>query len=322
MSAVDDEATAWVTRTAGGRMTDRERQDFAAWQESSDRHKGAYLRAQAIWELLNEANVVSEVYEVKTAVLPVTVKHNRRALLAGGLAASIAAAAGYGLCRVRTLKTSEGEFRKVPLPDRSLASLNSGSTLKVDMASDTRRVRLIEGEAWFEVAKNPERPFIVEAGDVRVRALGTAFSVRRKEAGAEILVTEGVVETWNDKEEGNRRRLFVGDAAFVAYETADIRVAEAPAEVERKLAWRTGDIVLDHETVGEAAQEFNRYNARKIIVIDPQVASARLVGRYRLDQPDEFAESVRLLLDVPTAVRDDSIFLGVAPDSQVDTSSA
>src|SRR3546814_12357098 len=84
------------------------------------------------------------------------------------------------------------------------------------MVAKSRNVVLREGEAWFQVARDKSRPFVVEAGKVRVQAVGTAFSVRRDENGASVFVTEGVVEIWVDGDRAQRRRLSAGMQAYVS----------------------------------------------------------------------------------------------------------
>ncbi|HWU81245.1 MAG TPA: FecR domain-containing protein, partial [Caulobacter sp.] len=206
-----------------------------------------------------------------------------------------------------TLRTTLGEVRKVPLADRTIASLNSDSHLEVSMTSKLRRVVLVSGEALFEVAKNPERPFVVEAGEVSVKAVGTAFSVRRRTTGADVLVTEGVVEAWNT---GGARRISAGEQAFVPYRAQPISVRAAPQEIERRLAWREGDIILNNQTLAEAALEFNRYNKLKIVIADPALGSHRLVGQYRADQPEQFVDALQALLGVPVARVGDHLAIG------------
>lgn len=340
MSTIDHEAMNWFAKRSGGRLSRSEEADFIKWYNANTRHQGAYLRAQAIWHTLDQASVLSELGDISTSVdtgaaapqdvgaeIPVRqipikpglrANQNRRNFFLTGIAAGVAAAGTVGLHFLSrtTLKTSQGEFRKVPLPDHSIANINSASHVEVSMSSNLRRVTLIEGEAWFEVAKNPERPFVVEAGSIRVRALGTAFSVRRGEKGADVMVTEGVVEAWNENDSGERRQIGMGQEAYIAETTNLIKVSSSSlAEIDRKLAWREGNIVLQDETLEDAVVEFNRYNTQKIIVVDPSLAGTRFVGRYRIDRPESFAAAIHTLLKVPTRTQGDTIIIGTEAQS-------
>src|SRR5258706_3413361 len=113
--------------------------------------------------------------------------------------------------------------------------MNTQSAVEVAMHPNVREVALTRGEAWFKVAHDVRRPFIVSAGRIRVRAVGTAFSVRRHDDGADVQVTEGVIETWTVGEEDRRARVAAGSRAYVAeYETP--KSMSAAADIERSLA--------------------------------------------------------------------------------------
>lgn len=196
----------------------------------------------------------------------------------------------------------------VPLSDGSTATVNTDSTLRVSLRDRTRRVRLEKGEAWFKVAHDRARPFIVEAGDVRVRAVGTAFSVRVRDGGADVLVTEGVVETWIAGRPERKVRIASGSKAHVSPEQPAQAVA-AEAEIDRDLAWRNGEIALDGRTLAAAAEQFNRYNRRKLVVEDPQLAGERLVGRFATDDPMEFANAAATTLGARVVADDSTIRL-------------
>lgn len=320
MSTIDKEASDWVVRQSSGPLDEASQRAFEAWYDAGPRQQGAYLRAQAIWRSLDKATVQANLRpEAVRRTLKARAAHrpSRRALLGAGLAASAAAGVaalilGPRLVGSKTLATSLGEVRKVPLEDRSVASLNSDSRLEVNMTPKLRRIMLVSGEALFEVAKNPQRPFVVEAGDVSVRAVGTVFSVRRRATGADVLVTEGVVEAWNAGGVGGAQRISAGQQAFVPNHAAPFSVLAAPREIERQLAWRQGNIVLDNQTLAEAAVEFNRYNRLKIVVADPALGERRLVGQYRADQPEQFVDAVQALMDVRVTRSGDRLTIGGA----------
>jgi transmembrane sensor len=213
-SEIDDEAADWAARV-DARGLDVERDpELQAWLSGDARRAGALLRAQAAISFLDRGRALANVapaVEAEAAERP-----SRRALIGGVTGAAAAAlVGGVGLwaARPQRLDTRLGEIRRVPLADGSLVAINTKTALEVAMKPKSRRIVLKEGEAWFQVAKDPQRPFVVAAGAVRVRAVGTAFSVRRGDeagAGVDVMVTEGVVETWIEGEQGSRRRLSAG----------------------------------------------------------------------------------------------------------------
>ncbi len=321
MSSIDDAALEWVARESAGPLDDAAQAAFEAWYLANPRHQGAYLRARAIAHSVDQMTVQASLKPRPDVVAPAgaaaPVRSRRAFVFGGALAAGIAAigvtALAPGLPGRATYETARGEFRKVQLSDRSVVSINSGSQVAVHLTDAQRRVTLGRGEAWFEVAKDRRRPFVVEAGDVRVRAVGTAFSVRRHaDGGAEVLVTEGVVEVWANGGTAPRRTLAAGELAIVPADGSAARISADAGAVQRRLAWREGQLVFQNEPLGAAVAEFNRYNARQIVVTDPALHRKPLVGRYRIDQPEEFANDVHALLDVPVAIRADGIRIGAA----------
>ncbi|MBW8734763.1 MAG: DUF4880 domain-containing protein, partial [Asticcacaulis sp.] len=132
MSSIDDSALAWVAKHAAGPLNDADRAAFTDWYAANPRHQGAYLRAQAIWHTLDKATIQQNLRPAQRVYkAPIS----RRTLLAGGFAAAAALAAVVLSRRApdAVLKTTTGEFRKVPLADKSIASLNSASHVEVHM---------------------------------------------------------------------------------------------------------------------------------------------------------------------------------------------
>lgn len=207
------------------------------------------------------------------------------------------------------LQTAIGELRNVPLSDNSVASINSGTRLEVRMSMAERRIALQQGEAWFQVAKDAARPFVVAAGAVRVTAVGTAFAVQRQPGGADVVVTEGVVEV---ARAGHRAvvRVAAGEQAFVPERDGAINVRRQPDAATRQLAWREGMIMLNNDTLARAVAQFNRYNTRQILIADPALRNRTLVGNYRINEAEHFANDVRALFKVPVVVTAEQIRIG------------
>ena len=332
MSRIDDQASQWLSRMRSGRAGPADTAAFQAWHDADARHAGAYLRAEAAWTLLDRAQVLKHgddapILEDHVDILSTPILHaaapprkkpTRRWLLTGGAAIAASAAAGFVLMGRLSFRTAHGELRKVPLSDHSVAAINTDSEIDVAMNASLRHVSLVKGEAWFEVAKNPDAPFVVSAGDIRVRAVGTAFGVRRHKKGVEVLVTEGTVEAWTVHDPATRTQLTEGHAAFVSTASdaaKPVNVAYEPDEVSRRLAWRDREIILRNESLGDAAAEFNRYNDQQIVISDAALKDAKLVGGFQVDQPETFARSVHAALNVPVSIRHDRIIIGTVSDA-------
>lgn len=177
------------------------------------------------------------------------------------------------------------------LPDGSLVALRDEARIASAFTIETRAVVLERGEAHFQVAHQAERPFVVTTRGVRVRAIGTAFSVRTSDDGVEILVNEGrvAVEREGDHPAAPRVEL----AAGTRIEMPALATAEPPrplpvsaAEMSGRLAWRVPRIDLSATPLAEALPLFNRYSRVRLTLEDPALGSLQLSGMLRPDTPD------------------------------------
>ena len=296
------EADHWVARMDRNDWSDADEAELQEWLAGDARRRGALLQSQAAWLTLDSGLMARSAPSTPGRLV------DRRGILAGAGTALAASLIGgfFWLSSGSAYRTSVGEIRRVPLADGSTAIINTASVIEVSLHKHSREVELAAGEAWFLVAKDPHRPFVVQMGVVRARAVGTAFSVRRVDRGAQILVTEGVVETWSANAEGHQARLVAGDRAFVG-EDSEIRIKHAtPTSLERALAWRTGSIDLDGETLSDAVAEFNRYNERRLVLSDSRLAGELFDGIFRTNDPQGFAAAVGASLHVRVDLSDPS----------------
>lgn len=207
-------------------------------------------------------------------------------------------ALGFGWLRYSAVQsavysTPLSATESVALSDGSQATLSSDSRVTTTMSRHERRIELQQGEAYFEVAKNAARPFVVAAGERRVVAVGTRFSVRRESDGIRVVVTEGVVRLVSSAGAPAQSdlRLPAGSVAFSGKDGVSVQ-SLAVDKAEEYLSWRGGFIQFRDTPLSEAAAEFNRYNARKIVVADARAGAVRVGGHFRWSNTDAF---VRLL---------------------------
>jgi transmembrane sensor len=339
MSNIDHQALEWIAREAQGPLPAPQQAELDAWLAASPRHQGAYLRARAIHHTLHQvllpealrpaASALSAEAEGAAAADGPAAAAPRRKLpawsyagmaVAALLVATVAmypalypaltpAAGSQGAPDALVLQTGVGELRNVPLADNSVASINSDTRLEVQMTMAERRIALQQGEAWFQVAKDAARPFVVAAGAVRVTAIGTAFAVQRQPGGADVVVTEGVVEV-SRADQRAIVRVAAGEQAFVPERDGVVNVRRQPDAGQRQLAWREGMIMLNNDTLARAVAQFNRYNRRQILIADPALRNRTLVGNYRINEAEQFANDVRALLKVPVVVTAEQIRIG------------
>lgn len=226
--------------------------------------------------------------------------HRRRLAAGVTLSALLAVVLGWGWHHQRPVEhasylTAMGDLRNVPLSDGSNAVLSSDSRMQVALSRGERRVELEQGEAFFEVAKDRNRPFVVRAGARQVVAVGTRFSVRRDGADLRVVVTEGTVRLQSgDRADGGKlptTLLQAGSVAHVSKQRLLVRSGTVE-EAERQLDWRGGYVTFRDTKLVDAAAEFNRYSPRKIVMGDETVAAMRVGGNFRWSNAEAF---VRLL---------------------------
>jgi transmembrane sensor len=294
---VYDEAACWAARIDAGPLSADEEARLEAWLAMDTRHYGALAQARALLVPMQKS------VSMRTAVPE---KPGRRLFLLGGsIAAGLAviATAATHLARIwdeDRYRTRIGEMRVIPLNDGSVVFLNTNSEIVVRYSQSQRNIELLHGEALFDVAKNTQRPFIVQSGTTQVRAVGTSFNVKALPGlPVQVLVREGIVEV-------KRQDVPVAPIVLVATNSRAIAPPDAPivakpvetAEVGRELAWRVGRIAFHGEPLGEAAAEFARYSPVRIQIDDPRVAKEKVIGLFVSTDPVGFANAVAVSFDL------------------------
>ncbi len=289
-------------------LSAEEQAAFESWLAADIRHLGAYGRAEAVLGRLERvhAGAVDQLRACATSGPPMWAR--RRVILTGSVAASFAAVGIVGPALWRHAKgevfaTSLGQVREVPLTDGSLVVLNTESKLSVQYTPERREIHLLQGEALFDVAKNKNRPFIVTAGDMRVRAVGTAFTVSMlPKRPIQVLVKEGVVELNRSGPDAGPPVQVKAYTQALAPRGEPIVAAGVPqSKLDRNLAWQYGRIAFDNETLQDAVREFARYSDIRIVV-DPAVAHRTVTGLFVSNDPVGFAKAAAAVLKLHVAV--------------------
>lgn len=226
------------------------------------------------------------------------------------------ASLGVGLHRYTSVQsaaysTPMGGTQTVSLDDGSKAVLSSDSRVAAAMSSGERHIDLQQGEAFFEVAKDSQRPFVVVVGERRVIAVGTRFSVRREADGLRVVVTEGIVrlETGGaGSTEQQTMRLPAGSVAQVGRNGVYVQSISVD-KAEEYLSWRSGFVVFRDTSLADAVAEFNRYSVQKLIVGDTQAAAVHVGGHFRLSNTEAFVRLLEQGFPVHAETKGDKIIL-------------
>jgi transmembrane sensor len=235
------------------------------------------------------------------------VAHRSRALAAVLLLALAAGLGWYLWPGAPSYRTEVGGLAAVPMSDGSKITLNTDSVVRVAVSEAERRVELDQGEAFFEVAQDARRPFVVRVGSRRVIAVGTKFSVRRDAEELRVVVTEGRVRV--EKDVGDTiTQLPAGAVARTGGGGVLVQRKSIP-QVEELLSWRSGFVVFHQTALADAVAELNRYNTRKIVIADPSVAALRISGNFRATNVEAFARLLEQGFSIRALTNDENIVL-------------
>jgi transmembrane sensor len=309
---IDKQAADWAARRDLRILSPGEQQEFDSWLAADIRHLGAYGRAEAVLARLERLHSAA-VAEPAPSAAGAPHWTRRRIVLAGSAAAGFAGIAVIGRVVMERANpnsnhpeeyfaTAVGQTHEVRLTDGSVMTLNTSTKAAVRYTDEAREIHLLQGEALFDVAKNKRRPFIVTAGDTKVRAIGTSFTVSMLPARPIlVLVREGVVELQRTTMTAPVRAS--ANVQVLAPPNAPIATVAVPeAQVERNLAWQFGKIAFDNQPLQEAADEFARYSDVRIIV-DPEVADRTVTGLFVSSDPIGFAKAAASVLKLRLEVK-------------------
>jgi transmembrane sensor len=323
-------AADWHTRLDDDDLTPTVRAEFDAWLAADTRHRDAYSSIERMWTHMGEGQADPRILDLRRDALNATRSRRRRfniftlpsfkrrpirILTATAVALVTCSAIFVGFFELQehtsegsvasnnrieggTFRTAIGERSTVTMFDGSTIVLNTDTRVDIHFSPKERHVRLVSGQAWFQVAKNPHRPFIVEAGEQRVTALGTAFDVRvgNKDA-VQVTLLEGrvTVEPIQSKLAALIRppppisELAPGESLIaIGNEPA----AKHKADVSKIASWRLGQVVFDDDTLENAVAEVNRYSSIQIVLADPSLATLRVSGVFAVGHSESFIETV------------------------------
>ena len=310
VETAEAEAAAWHDRLGARSVTTQEIEDFFAWRRTPA-NADAYRRLEAFWaqtkNLADDKDIAKAVDDAmsRRAERRSRLPRTSLGMVAVG-AAFVLAFGGWSWWQGRTtFGTSVGEQRIVQLADGSSVRLDTDSRIRVRFAEDQRFIELEAGQAMFDVAPDRERPFVVQAGQARVTAVGTVFDVRRDAAGASVTLVSGVVEVVSGRE-GRATRMSAGHRARLAPRETRIEAVDVALET----SWTDGSIVLRDTPLHEAVAEVNRYLTAKVELAPGRLQGVAVNGVFKTGDRDAFVSTVSGGLDLQaTRQADGSIML-------------
>jgi transmembrane sensor len=339
--SVTQQASHWWVLLNSGTATPADHQAFGEWVTRSPERVEAYLQSIRLAQTLRSdktrwpdtpiEDVICAAKAAPAAVsrLPRGDPRERRDtgaaslrvlvprfVIAAAITFAALAAGWYLLLSPQRFQTALGEQRSVVLSDGSVATLNTSSVIQVSMSKDHRTITLVSGEALFQVAHDPSRPFDVKTGETTVRAVGTQFDVDRRAAGTTVTVVEGKVAVFNDGEADNLP-LAAGEQLTVV---PRMKLQAIHANVAAATAWTQRKLIFENRPLGEVAAEFNRYNRQSIDIQSPQLRSQEVTGVFQANDPDSFMLFLAKIPDVNITRSADNRSFVVTRDEQAPAS--
>jgi transmembrane sensor len=289
--ATEETAARWLLRREEAEWSAAQQAELDAWLIAAPEHRVAFYRLEFSWNKVGRLAALRRPgqfapYSHRARVV------GRRFLVASAAAAACLALGIYGLFQIGLVgytgyQTPIGSQRTIALADGTKVELNTNTRLRVRITANTRSVWLERGEAFFTVAHDPHRRFVVHVGERDVAALGTQFSVHRDGDRVEVAVVEGRVEV---EDAASASPIIVTRGDIVVTHGSSVHVAANSIEhVDEALSWRRGVLTFDQLTLVEAASQFNRYNKKKLVITDPAVGSVRIGGRFDANNVQAFA---------------------------------
>lgn len=306
---IEQVAATWAVRLDRG-LSAAEQDEYSHWLAENPRHGEAIARLRWGWEELDRLAGVNETAlsaPDPDLLAPSRRRSRRRAVLLWFTPVVLAAAAAVAAmvyfrgapapaptaiaAATSASKASLAPCERRVLDDGSVVDLNHGAEIAVDYTPSVRRVRLVHGEANFTVAKNPARPFIVDAAGVFVQAVGTVFNVRMAPSAVEVLVSEGKVKVNRaSAASANPPLVVAGQRAVVPVSSDGVPdvATLTPPEMATQLAWQPRVLDFTDAPLPEIVAEFNAHNAVHVVVGDAALASVRLTAVFRSDNLEGF----------------------------------
>lgn len=328
--AMSDAAADWFARRSAGLSPASER-EFQVWLASDPQHRVIYAELEAAVQAVGfpgEPHLASATSSQLDIRAQRRQQRRRTLVLAGiGLAAAAAIVFTFLPARVPPAGLPVATFALRPdrqtLPDGSVVELNAGAEIAVNYTPERRSIELKRGEALFQVAKNPARPFVVTANHLSVTAVGTAFAVKNAPASVGVVVTEGrvAVTRVNDSQVSGLRfqvspdhpPLYL-DAGSQVEVPVTLDAAVQPVggrisaeQLAQTLAWRGKRIEFTRTPLSEAAKLFNRENTVQLAISDAAAGDLRVSGIFWIDDPEGFVRLLESGFDLQTESSGNSI---------------
>ncbi|MGU3575102.1 FecR family protein [Brucellaceae bacterium C25G] len=281
---ISSQAAEWFAYFLEDNNQETELANFKAWIQADTRHADAYSRLERLW---HKAGIVPDISTKQVS------RRNFLKYSTTSLAVIFAGASAYHFSFNRAdYKSATGKIETAYLTDGTKIQLSTGSSVSIHFTDRQRIVKLITGEAFFEVSQDSARPFMVIAQDVSITALGTAFSVKLKQNEVNVVVAEHSVRV-----DANGRSVQVNQGFEVDASYTDIGLPEL-VDLETRLSWIHGRLVYISRPLGEVIEELQNWRKGRIIITDSTLAQRPVTLVVNLSRVDQLTQTLAEALPV------------------------
>jgi len=299
-ATADHVATSFLIRSRDPEWSDDQERELARWLAQSTAHKAAFWRAEYGMLLVEKQldqgwsepdQAVKRILKLWFPIERTTITAKALAIAAGLIAAVLA---GYTMLRAPAARdaiqvaTKFNQIGTLELADGSELNLNNESSVRVTETAHERTLWLDRGEAYFEVAKDRHRPFVVHAGPARITVLGTKFAIRRENDQIAVSVLEGRVRLSAESRPADVTATLTSGAVASTNGRSTFVTSNRLDRIRAGLEWRFGRVSFDDSPLADAATQLNRYNTRKLVVAGAAARGLRISGSFKLNNPEGF----------------------------------
>lgn len=305
-------AVTWHVRLQSDAASEADWLAFEAWLSASPAHAAAYEAVEQAW---SDLDAVPPAAVSNVAPLKPRAARPPYAWL-GAIAASLVAMILFGVTfmantpRTEVYETARGQRQVIALSDGSHVTLNGGSHIEATMGRRERRVVMADAEAVFDVAKDPSRPFFIQAGEREIRVVGTEFNVLHRSGDVQVTVRRGVVEVRPAGQPAAAPLARLRKGQSLTHRKGQAADVVAPADADAALAWTDGRLVFKGQRLAEVAVTLNRYVDTPIQVA-PDAQNLPVTAVLNLGAEDDMLRSLSAFLPVQVERRPDSVRLSL-----------
>lgn len=315
-TALRSAAAHWLNLRLSGDMTLDDEHRFRAWLDQSDAHRDAYRLVDRAWTVSRSvagdpalsmareaARAMARESEAKMGFFT---RHRRGLSMAASLLLVVGAGWGTGWITLphqrpgigaqdqqqQAFRTGTGQRTRVTLPDGSVVTLDAETELRLHNSPKERRLDLIQGRAFFRVAHNAERPFIVYASGRKVRAIGTAFDVSNEQGNVIVTLVEGKVRVDGSAAGADGGTDMVPGRQLVM--NRDLNWTLRRVDVAKETSWTQGRLIFMDDMLSKAISDVNRYSTRKLAFQNGLIPDRQIVGVFEAGDVEGFVKAMEM----------------------------